>query len=146
MNLPEIKALIAVMAEYGLAEMTVSENGWTLRLVRDAATQVATPQPQPSLRPHAATVNAPSPVPETFAPDAAAIEAPLAGIIHFRPAPEAPPFVEVGQPVRAGDTICLVEAMKVFIPVCAQHDGVVAAILVPSGAEVAAGAPLVRLA
>jgi acetyl-CoA carboxylase biotin carboxyl carrier protein len=146
MNLPEIKALIAVMAESGLAEMTVSENGWTLRLVRDAVPQVTKPQSQSALQQRGVTMNAPPPIPETFAPNAAAIAAPLAGIVHFRPAPDAPPFVEIGQPVRAGDTVCLVEAMKVFIPVCAERDGVVAAILASSGAEVAAGAPLVRLA
>jgi acetyl-CoA carboxylase biotin carboxyl carrier protein len=144
MNLPEIKALIGVMAESGLAEMTASENGWTLRLARHPAPLMA--KPQPAVQPSAARAKVPPPIPETSAPDAATIEAPLAGIVHLRPAPDAPPFVEVGQPVRAGDTMCLVEAMKVFIPVRSEHDGVVTAILVSCGAEVDAGAPLVRVA
>jgi acetyl-CoA carboxylase biotin carboxyl carrier protein len=138
MNIIEIKALIAMMAESGLAEMTASENGWTLRLLRDAAPPATKPQPR------AAPMTVAPPMPEASAPSTDAIEAPLAGVVHFQPAAEAPPFVEVGHAVRAGDTVCLIEAMKVFIPVCAERDGVVAAVLASSGAEVHAGQLLVR--
>ena len=137
MNLSEIKGLIAVMAESGLAEMIFSENGWTLRLVRDAAKPTAARQ-------HAAPVDAPAPVPEAPAPDSDAIEAPLAGIVHLGPAPEAAPFVKPGQSVRAGETVCIIEAMKVFNAIRADRDGVVAAILVSSGVEIDAGQPLLR--
>ena len=142
MNLSEIKALIAVMAESGLAEMTFSENGWTLRLVRDAARPTAAP------RQHAASVDAPAPVPlpDARPPRSDAIEAPLAGVVHLRPAPDAAPFVEPGQVVRTGDTVCIIEAMKVFNAIRAERDGVVATILVASGVEVDAGQPLLRLA
>jgi acetyl-CoA carboxylase biotin carboxyl carrier protein len=140
MNIIEIKALIAMMAESGLAEMTASENGWTLRLVRDAAPPVARPQPR------AAPMTVAAPVPEPAARSIDAIEAPLTGVVHFHPAAEAPPFVAVGQTVRAGDTVCLIEAMKMFIPVRAERDGVVAAVLASSGAEVSAGQLLVRFA
>jgi acetyl-CoA carboxylase biotin carboxyl carrier protein len=75
----------------------------------------------------------------------ALLEAPLAGIVHFRPAPDAPAFIEPGDAVRVGDPLCIIEAMKVFNTVRAEHDGVVAAILVPSGSEVDAGQPLLRL-
>lgn len=139
MNIAEIKALIAAMAESGLAEMTFSENGWTLRLVRDAAAAPAKPARQ------AATADVAMPIPD--APSSSPeIEAPLAGIVHLRPAPEAAPYVAVGQAVRAGDTVCLIEAMKVFNTICAEHDGIVAAILVSSGVEVDAGQTLMRFA
>ena len=140
MNLSDIKALIAVMANSGLAEMTFSENGWTLHMVRDAAAPAATP------RRRAAPVDAPTPMPDAPPPGPDEIEAPLAGIVHLHPAPEAPPFVEVGQAVRAGDTVCVIEAMKVFNAIRAERDGIVAAILVPSGVEVDAGQPLLRFA
>jgi acetyl-CoA carboxylase biotin carboxyl carrier protein len=140
MNLSEIKALIAVMANSGLAEMTFSENGWTLRLVRDAGAPAAKPPRHP------APVAPAAPMPDATRPRANAIEAPLAGVVHLRPAPEAPPFVEPGQAVRAGDTVCIIEAMKVFNTIRAECDGVIAAILVTSGVEVDAGQPLLRLA
>lgn len=140
MNLSEIKALIAVMAESGLAEMTFSENGWTLRLVRNAA------GPAAKSRRRVAPLDPAMPMPDTATPHLDEIEAPLAGIVHFRAAPEAPPFVEVGQAVRAGDTVCLIEAMKVFNTIRAERDGIVAAILVSSGVEVDAGQPLLCFA
>jgi acetyl-CoA carboxylase biotin carboxyl carrier protein len=140
MNLSEIKALIAAMADSGLAEMTYSENGWTLHLVRDAAPPTANSQRRIS-----SSVETPTTVPEAPAPSLD-IEAPLAGIVHLHPTPEAPPFVEVGQAVRAGDALCIIEAMKVFNTIRAERDGVVAAILVSSGIEVDAGQPLLRFA
>jgi acetyl-CoA carboxylase biotin carboxyl carrier protein len=139
MNLSEIKALIAAMADSGLAEMTYSENGWTLHLVRDAAPPAANSQRRVS------SVETPTTVPEAPAPSLD-IEAPLAGIVHLRPTPEAPPFLEVGQAVRAGDALCIIEAMKVFNTIRAERDGVIAAVLVSSGVEVEAGQPLFRFA
>lgn len=139
MNLSEIKALIAAMVESGLAEMTFSENGWTLHLVRDAALPTARRQ-----RP-LAPIDAPTAAADAPAPSLD-LEAPLAGIVHLRPTPEAPPFVEVGQAVRAGDAVCIIEAMKVFNTIRADRDGVVAAILVSSGIEVDAGQKLLRFA
>lgn len=139
MNLSEIKALIAAMAESGLAEMSFSENGWTLHLVRDTAPPIAKRQ-----RP-VAPIDAPTAVSDAPAPSLD-LEAPLAGIVHLRPAPDASPFVEVGHAVHAGDAVCIIEAMKVFNTIRADCDGVVAAILVSSGIEVDAGQPLLRFA
>jgi acetyl-CoA carboxylase biotin carboxyl carrier protein len=139
MNLSEIKALIAAMAESGLAVMTFSENGWTLHLVRDAAPPTAKPQRR------VAPIDAPMAVSDAPAPSLD-LEAPLAGIVHLRPTPDAPPFVEVGQSVRAGDAVCIIEAMKVFNTIRADRDGVVADILVSSGIEVDAGQKLLRFA
>ena len=142
MDLDEIKALIALMAESGLAEMSFSENGWSLRLVRDAG-----PPPASSARPAATPTAAPSAAPPAVQPaDHAVLVAPLAGILHLQSAPGAPPYVREGQAVRMGDTLCVIEAMKVFNTINAAQDGVVAAVLVASGSEVDGGQPLMRFA
>ncbi len=139
MNLSEIKALIAAMAESRLAEMTYSENGWTLHLVRDTGAPTAKPQR------YVAPIDSPTAV--SNAPTRSRdIEAPLAGIVHLGPAPDAPPFVGVGQAVHAGDAVCIIEAMKVFNTIRSERDGIIAAILVSSGVEVDAGQPLLRFA
>src|SRR5690606_9067020 len=73
------------------------------------------------------------------------ITSPSYGIVHMAPTPGAPPFVEPGASVGAGQTLCVIEAMKVFTPIEANRAGTVAAILVEDGAEVSAGLPLFRL-
>ena len=73
------------------------------------------------------------------------VKAPLSGIVYLGPSPDAPPFVTVGQAVTAGTMLCTVEAMKMFNPVTAERDGVVEAIFVATGDEVAAGQPLLRI-
>ncbi|WP_459575412.1 acetyl-CoA carboxylase biotin carboxyl carrier protein [Cupriavidus sp. 8B] len=72
--------------------------------------------------------------------------APLFGIVHLRPSPDEPAFVQPGQTVEAGQTVCVIEAMKVFNAVLAERDGMVEAVLVESGNEVDAGQPLIRFA
>jgi acetyl-CoA carboxylase biotin carboxyl carrier protein len=69
----------------------------------------------------------------------------LPGLVHLRPSPDAPPFVLVGQTVKAGDTVCLIEAMKVFNSVRAERAGTIAAVLVTSESEVEAGQTLMRI-
>ena len=70
--------------------------------------------------------------------------APLFGVLHLQSAPGEPPFVVAGQSVKAGQTLCVIEAMKVFNQIRAEHDAVVAELLVASGQEVEAGQPLLR--
>lgn len=72
------------------------------------------------------------------------LQAPLYGVVHLQTAPGEPPLVAAGQAVRTGQTLCVIEAMKVFNEVRAEHDGVVDAVLVRSGQEVEAGQPLLR--
>lgn len=129
MDALQIKAFIDAMAASDLAEMQASKDGWTLRLVRGSA------------RPIAAPPAAAAPVP------AAAVEqcAALCGMVFLQPAPGQPPFVQPGQAVKAGQTLCVIEAMKVFNEVVAERDGIVDAFLVDSGTDVEAGQPLLRL-
>ena len=140
MDLDEIKALIAMMGESDLAEMTLSRNGWTLRLVRGPVLPASSQNRPP------AALHPPASAPVRAQAASAEVAAPMAGLVHLRPAPEAPPFVEAGQAVSAGDAICLIEAMKTFNTVRAERDGTIAAILVASVDEVEAGQPLLRFA
>lgn len=74
------------------------------------------------------------------------MRAPLYGVVHLKPAPDEPPFVTAGIAVKAGQTLCMIEAMKIFNEVRAEHDATVEAVLVTSGQEVEAGQALLRLA
>jgi acetyl-CoA carboxylase biotin carboxyl carrier protein len=132
MDLTHIKALIETMAASDLAELEVSENGWTLRLSRTPSAPAAAPRPRP------ATLTEPAPSPD--------LHAPLSGIVHLQPTPGAPPFVTPGSPIAPGDTLCLIEAMKVFNTIRAERPGTIAAILIETGTDVEAGQPLMRLA
>jgi acetyl-CoA carboxylase biotin carboxyl carrier protein len=71
---------------------------------------------------------------------------PLYGVVHLQPTPAEPPYVAVGDTVRAGQTLCVIEAMKVFNEVQAERTGVVQAVLVQTGDEVEAGQALFRVA
>lgn len=136
-----IKALIDLMAESDLSELSLSEEGAQLRLLREHG------QAAPLT---AASVPAAQPVAAQPEPAVAAsgyeAQAPLHGIVHLTPAPDQPPFIEVGAQVKVGQTLAVLEAMKMFHPLKAQADGVVEAILVASGTEVEAGQVLVRIA
>ena len=74
------------------------------------------------------------------------VAAPMFGVVHLHPAPGEPVFVQPGQTVQAGQTVCTIEAMKVFNAVVAESDGIVDAVLVASGVAVEAGQPLFRFA
>jgi acetyl-CoA carboxylase biotin carboxyl carrier protein len=142
----QIKAFIDVMAASDLAQMEFSQDGWTLRLVRRGGSVQAAHGLDASA-PAAVAAGDPTPSP----PDASAapsapneLKAPLFGIVHLQRSPGEPPLVAVGQAVEAGQTVCVIEAMKVFNEVLAEHDATVAAVLVASGQEVEADQPLLR--
>jgi acetyl-CoA carboxylase biotin carboxyl carrier protein len=140
MDAPQIKAFIDAMASSGLDEMEVAHEGWTLRLVRRPG--VAASSANQTTVPRAArrtTAAAPSPAAESND-----VCAPLFGIVHLHPSPGSPPFVSAGQSVCAGQTLAVIEAMKVFNEVHAERNGVVDAVMVDSGVEVEAGQPLLR--
>ena len=144
MDAQRIKTFIDAMASSDLAEMEVSHEGWTLRLVRGATS----PAPAAAAPPRGAAATAPlaaMPSPGT-ADTPRELAAPLYGVVHLKPAPDEAPFVVVGQSVKAGQTLCVIEAMKVFNEVRAEFDARIDAVLVTSGQEVEAGQPLLRFA
>jgi acetyl-CoA carboxylase biotin carboxyl carrier protein len=140
MDVAQIKAFIDAMASSDLAELEASKDGWTLRLVRNVAlnqseSPVAVARQPPS---HSrGMTEAPSVAPE--------ICAPLSGVVYLRPAPDQPPYVELGQAIRAGMTLCVIEAMKTFVEVRAEQDGILEAILIVPETLVEAGQSLMRI-
>jgi len=145
MDQQQVKALIDAMASSDLQEMEFSQDGWTLRLVRQgAAGPIAqTRSPLAAAAPIGRATTRPAPA---SAANPNELRAPLFGVLHLQSAPGEPPFVVGGQSVKAGQTLCVIEAMKVFNEVRAEHDAVVDAVLVSSGQEVEAGQALLRFA
>ena len=145
----QIKDFIDAMAASDLQEMEVSHAGWTLRLSRQARDDMASAAPAAASMataavPAAAAARAPAAAPA--APQAAPeVLSPMFGVVHLRPAPDAAPFVQVGDTVEPGQALCTIEAMKIFNEVRAEHGGRLAAVLVDGGAEVEAGQPLFRI-
>ncbi|MBI5717176.1 MAG: acetyl-CoA carboxylase biotin carboxyl carrier protein subunit [Burkholderiales bacterium] len=141
MDALQIKALIDAMASSDLSELEATKDGWTLRLVRGVARGVVRGKaPGSATRPAA-------PQEAGEQADSGQLEqrASLAGTVFLTPAPGEPAFVQPGQAVKAGQTLCVIEAMKVFNEVSAERDGVVDAFLVTSGQDIDAGQPLLRL-
>lgn len=121
-------------AENHLAEFALSAEGHRITIRRGAGDA---PLPaQPAIK---AAQAAPA------APEADAVTAPLAGLCHLRPESGGTAFVEVGARVEAGQTICVIEAMKMMTPIPAPQAGTVEAIMVGDGVTVEAGAPLMRI-
>ncbi|MGX2968160.1 acetyl-CoA carboxylase biotin carboxyl carrier protein [Ursidibacter sp. B-7004-1] len=146
MDIRKIKKLIELVEESGITELEVSEEEGTVRISRAApvATQaavqyVAAPQVTPATP---ATLVAPAPQATATTPatpaevSGHAILSPMVGTFYRSPSPDAAPFVEVGKTVKAGDTLCIVEAMKMMNRIESDKAGVVKAILVNDGEAV----------
>ena len=140
MDPKQIKAFIDAMAASDLSEMEFSQDGWTLRLVRRGSAEPIAPAAAPAA---ARGTNAPRRL-EADGEASNELTAPLFGVVHLQQSPGDAPFVCAGQTVQAGQTLCVIEAMKVFNEVHADRDATVAAVLVASGQEVEAGQPLFR--
>jgi acetyl-CoA carboxylase biotin carboxyl carrier protein len=134
-----IRALAAVLVETGLTEIEIADKDSRIRVVRGGATAVL---PVASPAPAAAVV---SPAAPDIAAHPGAVVSPMVGVAYLSPEPGAPPFVNPGQQVTAGQTLLLIEAMKTFNQIKAPKAGTVAAILVQSGAPVEYGEVLIVL-
>ena len=142
----QIKAIIDAMASSDIAEMEFSQDGWTLRLVRGTSAGLTSP---PSVRPGVKTSapgNGAFPPREVAQATSSELHAPLYGVVYLQASPDEPPFVTAGLAIKAGQTLCVIEAMKVLHEVRAERDATVQAVLVTSGQEVEAGQPLLRFA
>ncbi len=152
MDIRKIKKLIELVEESGIMEIEISEGEESVRISRGSAVAAAAPvAPQPIIVPPAApaAVAAPTAAPAT-APAAEAnaisghtVRSPMVGTFYRSPSPEAAPFVEVGKSVKVGDTLCIVEAMKMMNRIESDKAGVVKAILVNDGDAVEFDEPLI---
>ncbi|MCC3702442.1 acetyl-CoA carboxylase biotin carboxyl carrier protein [Rouxiella badensis] len=151
MDIRKIKKLIELVEESGISELEISEGEESVRISRAAPAQAypmmqqayAMPAPQ---QPALATAVAAAAPAEAAAPAAISghiVRSPMVGTFYRTPSPDAKAFVEVGQKVNAGDTLCIVEAMKMMNQIEADKSGVVKAILVESGQPVEFDEPLV---
>lgn len=136
MDIRKIKKLIELVEESGIAELEISEGEESVRISRHGA--AAAPAPvHYAAAPVAAPAPAAAPVAEAPAAEAPAavpaghqVLSPMVGTFYRSPSPDSKAFVEVGQKVNAGDTLCIVEAMKMMNQIEADKSGVVTAILV----------------
>ncbi|HHQ4472640.1 MULTISPECIES: acetyl-CoA carboxylase biotin carboxyl carrier protein [Aeromonas] len=147
MDIRKIKKLIELVEESGIAELEISEGEESVRISRNFSGQV-TAAPQMIMQQAAAPVAAPAAAPAAAAPVADAIpsghlmRSPMVGSFYRSSSPEAKPFVEVGQHVNVGDTLCIVEAMKMMNQIESDKAGVIKAILVENGQAVEFDEPL----
>jgi acetyl-CoA carboxylase biotin carboxyl carrier protein len=143
MDQQRIKQLIDLLAESDLSEMTLSEAGTTVTLSRHATAAAAVPQSR-EVSPSAVAES--SPASEIAAPidvpTTRQICSPLYGVLHLTPSPQESPFTSLGATVAVGQTLCVVEAMKMFHQVKATQAGRLDAILAQAGDEVESGQPL----
>ena len=148
-----VRELADMLGETGLTEIEVAEGDKRIRVVRDFSGGVATGMapaqmaaaPLAVAAPAAAPAHAPAPAADAAPDHANAIKSPMVGTAYLAPEPEAPNFVAVGDAVKKGDTLLIVEAMKVMNPIVADRDGTVKQLLVDNGAPVEFDQPLVVL-
>ncbi len=146
MDLRKLKKLIDLVQESGIAELEITEGEERVRIARGGMVSVAplaaappvTAAP-PAAGPPAAAL---APAPTAAAPDGHVVKSPMVGTFYRSPSPEAKPFVVVGSTVKAGETICVLEAMKLMNEIEADASGTIKAILVENGQPVEYGQAL----
>ncbi len=148
MDLRKIKKLIDLLEESNLAELEIKEGEETVRLSRipkgAVATMPAAPAPAHQVRvePPAAAAAPATPAADNSIPEGHVVTAPMVGTFYSSSNPEAPPFVKIGQKVKAGDTLGIIEAMKMFNQIEADVAGTVLAMLVENGQPVEFDEPM----
>lgn len=155
MDLRKLKTLIDLVSESGVAELEITEGDDRVKIVnRVGAAPVAAAAPAAIATPVVASA-APAAAPAVAAEPAAApvaaedtrtINSPMVGTFYRAPSPGAKPFADVGQKVKAGDTVCIIEAMKLLNEIETEYDGVIKEILVENGQPVEFGQPLFVIA
>ncbi len=137
-----VRQLAALLDETGLSEIEIAEGDAKIRVAKNItmASSIITHSSSPTPHNMASTPAANS------APDADALLSPMVGNAYLSPRPDAEPFVKVGQKVSVGDTVLIIEAMKVMNPIPATKSGTVKEILVSNGQPVEYNEPLVIIA
>lgn len=155
MDLRKVKTLIDLVQQSGIAELEITEGEEKVRISRGLAGAQPAPVVTHVVAPPLAGSAGPAPAPAVAgapaapaegeaapAPEGHVIRSPMVGTFYRASGPGAKPFVEIGQAVKAGDTLCIIEAMKLLNEIEADQDGTVKAILVENGQPVEYGEPL----
>jgi len=152
MDLRKLKKLIDLVQESGIAELEITEGEEKVKIVKGGAVVAVAPAPVMAApvaeaRPAAGAAAMASAAAEADAgQEGHVVKAPMVGTFYRSSSPDAKAFVEVGQTVKEGDTICIIEAMKLMNEIEADASGTVKAILVENGQPVEYGQPLFILA
>lgn len=148
MDIRKLRALIDLVESSGIAELEITEGEEAVRISRYPAPGTAPAAPQPvavAAAPVAAAPAAAAPAEEAAAPamaDGTVVRAPMVGTFYSAPSPEADAFVSVGSKVNSGDTLCIIEAMKMLNQIHAELSGEVVEILVENGQPIEFDQPL----
>ena len=148
MDIRKIKKLIELLHDTDVAEIEISEGEESVRITRGSTNQVVVQTPQMTLPQAVVTQPAiPQPVSDepkgVVAPTGHQVKSPMVGTFYRSPSPDAAAFVEIGSEVKQGDTLCIIEAMKMMNQIEADASGKVLAILVDEGDAVEFEQPLV---
>mgnify|MGYP001827099435 CR=1 FL=1 len=153
MDIRKVKKLIELLEESNIDEIEIKEGEESVRISRNAGQTIMAAPQMPMYAPPA-PVPAPAPAPAAEAPSAApagesapatsghVVKSPMVGTFYRSPSPTSPSFAEVGQSVKVGDVICIVEAMKMMNQIEADKSGTIEAILVENGEPVEFDQPL----
>ena len=149
MDIRKVKKLIELLETSDIAEIEIKEGEEAVRISRNSSvtTTVAVPTASPVAAP-ALSPAAPAAAEEKPAPQATSghvVSSPMVGTFYRSPSPSSPPFVEVGTHVKAGDVVCIVEAMKMMNQIEAERAGIIEAILVKDGEPVEFDQPLATI-
>jgi acetyl-CoA carboxylase biotin carboxyl carrier protein len=147
MDLRKLKTLIDLVAESDIAELEVTEGESKVRIVKSSAMpqgqmMMMPPQGMPQQYAAAPATPAAAPVEVPAEPTGTVIKSPMVGTFYRSSSPGSPAFVEVGSSIKEGDTLCIIEAMKLLNEIDAEVSGVVSKILVENGQPVEFGQPL----
>jgi acetyl-CoA carboxylase biotin carboxyl carrier protein len=143
MDLRKLKKLIDLVQESGIAELEISEGEEKVKIVKGGR---AVPEVVATIPAAAAPLAPPAAAGEAAPqPEGHVLKSPMVGTFYRSPSPGAKPFVEVGDTVKTGQTVCIIEAMKLLNEIEADRDGVVKAIMVENGQPVEYGEPLLTI-
>jgi len=147
MDIRKIKKLIELLEESGLNEIEIKEGEESIRLSRNTtslsmAPVYSAPSPLPQPAPVITAEMLPAVSAAPAPPPGQTVTAPMVGTFYRASGPGAKPFVEVGQAVKKGDTLCIIEAMKMMNPIESEVEGTVTSILLNNGEPVEYGQPL----
>ena len=144
MDIRKVKKLIELLEESGIAEIEIKEGEEAVRISRfSSSLPPPTSAPATQTVPAAQTAPPPAPVEAEEQPSGYAVESPMVGTFYQAPSPDAKPFIKRGSKVSVGDTLCIIEAMKMMNRIEAPVDGVVQKILVENGEPVEFGQHLI---
>jgi acetyl-CoA carboxylase biotin carboxyl carrier protein len=151
MDIRKVKKLIELLETSDIAEIEIKEGEEAVRISRNSSVTTTVAAPAPAAAPVATP--APSPAapaaseekPTPQATSGHVVSSPMVGTFYRSPSPSSPPFVEVGTHVKAGDVVCIVEAMKMMNQIEAEKAGIIEAILVKDGEPVEFDQPLVTI-